>query len=183
MWVFGSSIVKHAFTQARASAEGTDLGLENVSIWWQGYSGLNLARGLRKLKTLLKVEGPPEILIIHLGGNDIGHSGLKLIKDAIVRLFNFITHKMPYTRIVWSQILPRAQCKELEKGRKRVNTVAVKLAKSRGGFYLGHPKITMDPKLISQDGVHLTSEGNIQFFRDMKKGIPFFARGLQPWFD
>ena len=38
IWIVGSSIVKHAFTHARKSLEGVNLGLGqcHAKVWWQG---------------------------------------------------------------------------------------------------------------------------------------------------
>ena len=74
MWIAGSSIVKHAFARARNSFEGSqlDLNRQAASLWWQGRKSLRwcLVSGL--IRTLLRHEEPPGLLVLHVGGNDLG---------------------------------------------------------------------------------------------------------------
>uniref|UniRef100_K1PXS7 Uncharacterized protein n=1 Tax=Magallana gigas TaxID=29159 RepID=K1PXS7_MAGGI len=73
IWIVGSSIIKNAFCHAKESCRGTDLQLDRhkASIFWQGKGGMRWAELYSKIKTLLKVEDPPQILVIHCGGNNI----------------------------------------------------------------------------------------------------------------
>uniref|UniRef100_A0A8W8MEQ9 Uncharacterized protein n=1 Tax=Magallana gigas TaxID=29159 RepID=A0A8W8MEQ9_MAGGI len=56
VWLVGSSILKHAQLEAFLRPGGLHLNLKrlNISLWWQGYSGLKLSQLEQKLKTLAK---------------------------------------------------------------------------------------------------------------------------------
>uniref|UniRef100_A0A8W8NS92 Tyr recombinase domain-containing protein n=1 Tax=Magallana gigas TaxID=29159 RepID=A0A8W8NS92_MAGGI len=73
IWVLGSSIVKHAFCYARKSQYGANLELDrhNATIFWQGKGGMRVEEICSKVKTLLKVQNAPHMLVIHCGGNNI----------------------------------------------------------------------------------------------------------------
>ena len=51
IWMLGSSIIKHAQVESVLRPGGSNLNLEriNVSLWWQGYRGLQLIRVIQKL--------------------------------------------------------------------------------------------------------------------------------------
>jgi hypothetical protein len=76
VWCVGSLIVKRAFLAAR-QAEGLNLGIQNTTVWWQGYSGLSILSVKSKLETLSKVSVDPNFIILHCGGNELGAVELK----------------------------------------------------------------------------------------------------------
>lgn len=67
VWLVGSSILKHAQLEAFLRPGGLHLNLKrlNISLWWQGYSGLKLSQVEQKLKTLAKVGPAPNVILIH----------------------------------------------------------------------------------------------------------------------
>ena len=90
MWIVGSSIVKHAFARARNSFEGSqlDLNRQAASLWWQGRKSLRwcLVSGL--IRTLLRHEEPPDLLVLHVGGNDLGQVPLGAIRLNILLILD-----------------------------------------------------------------------------------------------
>lgn len=183
MWIFGSSLVKHVFPYARSYPGGSCLGLE-AYLWWQGYSGMTLVRSRRKLATLLKVEAPADFILLHVGGNDLGRTPLKILISTLCNLLIFIRQAMPSARIIWSEILPRewGQNRGLASARKRFNTFAVKKVKQHGGFYLRHRNLPFNNTNYAEDGVHLTDVGNALFLDNIRVGFYHFLLGHQPWF-
>jgi lysophospholipase L1-like esterase len=181
----GSSIVKRAFPAARDYPGGSNLGL-TARIWWQGYSGLSLRRTKDKLTTLLKLESPPDIIVLHIGGNDLGNAPVKSLSTTVDLLYHFIDECMPGTKIVWSEVLPRAwgqENKGLFSARRRLNCLASKFVKQRGGFYLPHVNLRhVDNKYFLPDGIHLNDQGTGIFLGNIAYGMKHFLKGIQPWF-
>jgi len=104
--MFGSSIRRRAFLLARSKQAGSSLGLD-VELWWQGYGGMTIKKSRRRIETLLQVEHLPNYLFLHIGGNDLGNTDLKSIKQNLDCLFLWLLQTMPGVIIVWSEILPR----------------------------------------------------------------------------
>jgi len=61
---------------------------DNADLWWQGYRGMRLSDIIPKVNLMVKVnKTKPDILIVHIGGNDIGR---RPILD-LMREYNFKT--------------------------------------------------------------------------------------------
>lgn len=149
VWVVGSSIVKNAFIMARKRPGGSNLGLPNISIWWQGYGGLGLYELEHKLKLLKKVSGSvdPDFLVIHCGANDIGRIKLHLLLEKVNNLASVIKTLFPKSVLVWSQLLLRTcwryskNSAAMNKACRRLNSHAAKLFVSNNDLYLRHANI------------------------------------------
>lgn len=98
---------------------------------------------LPKIKCLLKVEDPPNFLVLHCGGNNIpGDKGEKYV-DLRLKINNILVSLaklLPDTVLVWSQILPRQHWRggvdqeAMDMVRKRLNSfVATALIRKGGG--------------------------------------------------
>lgn len=180
----GSSIIKQAFTYARQSTDlsiGLDLISYGASVWWQGHNGMRCHHILKKLQLLLSPEDPPHILVLHVGGNDIGRISSVEFRHIILRLLLAVRTLIPQVMIVWSQILPRMAwrgevChKAVNKIRVRINSkVAAEVLKINGA-YLRYPEfVKSNSSLFSADGVHLSDEGNNLFLDSLTRGLQYF---------
>ena len=71
--MFGSSIIKRAFVASFLRPGGSDLNLDrlNITLWWQGYGGLEIVNAIQKLQVLKQVGPLPSAIFIHCGGNDL----------------------------------------------------------------------------------------------------------------
>lgn len=107
MWVVGSSIIRHAFCYARS--HDANLGIPNSAFWWQGYGGLSLKALVRKVTFLKHIneDGLPHVMIIHIGGNDIGQYPTKVLMAIFAKVIRALKDLFPSTTLAVSQITPR----------------------------------------------------------------------------
>ncbi|KAJ8303595.1 hypothetical protein KUTeg_019991 [Tegillarca granosa] len=190
IWCVGSSIIKRAFMVARQRPGGSNLTLDGngISLWWQGYSGLKLTDIQKKIRLISTyADNTPTYILLHCGGNDIGCTPLKQLFAVVKTLLNFLQQTFPYTRIIWSQILPRASwrysndCVAMDKARIRLNSYAAKSVLNSGGAYLKHPDIKLYAiQLYSPDLVHLSDIGNNIFLNSIQSGLQEIINGNVP---
>ncbi|KAJ8319735.1 hypothetical protein KUTeg_002713 [Tegillarca granosa] len=190
IWCVGSSIIKRAFMVARQRPGGSNLTLDGngISLWWQGYSGLKLTDIQKKIRLIsIYADNTPTYILLHCGGNDIGCTPLKQLFAVVKTLLNFLQQTFPYTRIIWSQILPRAswrysnECVAMDKARIRLNSYAAKFVLNSGGAYLKHPDIKLYAiQLYSPDLVHLSDIGNNIFLNSIQSGLQEIINGNVP---
>ncbi|XP_052102937.1 uncharacterized protein LOC127736433 [Mytilus californianus] len=102
VWLVGSSIIKHAFVHARRSVDGVNLGLERIktTIWWQGKSGMRICEIIPKVKHLLTFEEPPQVLVFHCGGNDIGQKVSCVLGHDILKVIDCLRVLLPQSKFV-----------------------------------------------------------------------------------
>ena len=118
------------------------------------------------LSRLLQVWPPPSILVLHLGGNDLGNLRtvdlLGFIKRDLAR-FHAIS---PNTVIIFSEIVPRLAWlssdmrRVMERMRKRVNRAMEKFMPTIGGLCYRHIDLEGGvPGFSRSDGVHFSEIG------------------------
>lgn len=183
VWIVGSSIVKHAFVQARGRPGGIHLGLQRVgvSVWWQFKGGM-IWRELNKvINTMMYYESAPSYIILHLGGNDIGKTKVGVLRNEMKNTVLNINNQMPHTGIIWSQILPRIQWRHSSNNqamndcRSRINNALAAQIMGLGGCYLKYPDILPNFTFIQEkDGVHLTELGNDIFLNTVQGALELF---------
>ncbi|XP_054850226.1 uncharacterized protein LOC129339666 [Eublepharis macularius] len=176
--ICGHSMVFWAAHQARRTPIGSQLGLSAVAtVEWLGRRGLRWP-ALLPLLFRGRKGPPPHILVLHLGGNDLGLvQGKALSLQATVDLRE-ISRRWPGVLIFWSEMLQRRVWREasdpraIEGARRKANRAMKKPLGEGLGIYLPHPRIKAEfAHLYRDDGVHLSPEGNEIFLDDLRQGL------------
>ncbi|KAJ7320497.1 hypothetical protein JRQ81_020008, partial [Phrynocephalus forsythii] len=121
---------------------------------------------------------PPDVMLVHLGGNDItSQMGKSLAQDIVWDLERWKV-AFPETILVWSTIVPRQQWRAccdpqiINRSRRGVNRDVCKAMVQRLGIVVGHPRIcAARAELYRGDGVHLSDQGMELFLSDLKRGL------------
>lgn len=120
----------------------------------------------------------PDILIIHLGGNDVGKSSTLDLIFLIKHDLQHIHLIFPGTRIIFSEIIPRlvwlsfSENRSLEKIRRRVNHSIAKFMPTLSGLSYRHTELEGGfSGLYRQDGIHLSDIGLDIFNMDFQNMI------------
>ena len=94
---------------AASSPWGNDLGLgAHAYITWKGLRGMQWIQFSRMTAF---DQTPPDILVIHLGGNDLPRSSGKAVILDILRDLGRLNDRYPAMRIVWSTIILQLGCR------------------------------------------------------------------------
>lgn len=128
---------------------------------------------------------PPDILLVHLGGNDLGLVQGRALVLQVVEDLQVIKAKWPGTWVIWSAIVPRLSWRNaleprvMNKARKNANREIKRALLGGLGQYLPHPELRLErPDLYRSDGVHLADEGLDIFIQDLQQGLRH-SLGLQ----
>ncbi|XP_061489540.1 uncharacterized protein LOC133387851 isoform X2 [Rhineura floridana] len=175
----GHSMVFWAGRRAAKSRFGTQLGLSQcAAVRWLGRRGMRWDGLLPALFQPAVELVVPQVLVIHLGGNDLGLlKGKALIEQACGDL-RAIARRWPGVHLVWSDILPRRKwnCtgdpRGMDRARKKVNRQIQRALCDLGGSVIHHPEVGHDRlELFRPDGIHLTDMGNDIFLGDLQRGL------------
>lgn len=128
----------------RSYSVNLSLLLECFTLYWRGIRGLQWFQLYFHLSRMYQVWPPPSILVIHLGGNDLGNIRTLDLLFGIKQNLHRFKLRSPYTVIVFSEILPRLswfsslQQKVMQKMRKRINRAMAKYMPLIGGLSYRH---------------------------------------------
>lgn len=167
MWICGDTVVHSAGCYAKRSAGGTQLGLgEWLHITWLGQQEMRWERLIPVLCKESGVHGPPDILVIHLGENDLCERKSLEIRRAARRDLEWCKQQFPDTRIIWSELLERREWqgarnpRKVDVARRKFNSSIRTFVIMQGDRVIRHPGITwQQPELYEPDGVHLSDAG------------------------
>ncbi|TRY95395.1 hypothetical protein DNTS_010962 [Danionella cerebrum] len=167
VWIIGHSLVFWAEKRAKSPEFGMQLGMhaDSVRIWWKGTQGM---RWSQLLSILLQLKGnwpKPDVLIIHLGGNDISTIPMEVFVKTVAKDMTSLKSIFPECLLVFSAILSRQSwvcdrdSKSMDIIRGAVNELVCKIMLDIGGNVLNHDNIQNDLSLYRPDGVHLSGNG------------------------
>ena len=182
--VLGDSMVR------RVSARKVQLaGGGNTVYCGEGGAGIGRLRDM-VLRHLSRRRNPTT-LIIHLGTNDIFFNSLSAIRYRIEENVRCVRKLLPQTRLIWSDILPRAfYLKESQQSKgagKRctinLNEYAHKLCTRIPNMrYIKHRNFSQsDRTLFYWDSVHLSDKGHQRLLDNWSNGLVFLNANPNAW--
>ncbi|OCT88145.1 hypothetical protein XELAEV_18016778mg [Xenopus laevis] len=155
---------------------------DQVKIHWLGIRGAVWNDLWQLFSLMLHKWGTPDIVIIHLGGNDIGKTKIwdltrQMKKDLAVLHFN-----LPQAIIIWSEMVSRLpwlqqpNLKALERCKKKLNFRICKFMKSLNLLTYRHEELELGGDgLRRRDGIHLSDIGNDIFNVGLQNAIEKFS--------
>ncbi|KAM6922319.1 uncharacterized protein PEZ65_010742 isoform 1-T1 [Lycodopsis pacificus] len=169
VWICGHSLVYWAESRAKSPEVGMQLGMNpsKVTIWWKGTQGMTWSQLLPQLHQL-KVTWPnPDVLIMHLGGNDLSTDSPTDLLASVKKDLTSMRSIFPQCVLVWSNVLPRRVWRhstdnhEVDLVRTTVNRRIQNIVSELGGTSLTHDNIRCGTNtgLYRADGVHLSPKG------------------------
>ncbi|XP_030012040.1 serine/arginine repetitive matrix protein 1 isoform X2 [Sphaeramia orbicularis] len=169
VWICGHSLVYWAESRSKSAEVGVHLDLDprKMALWWKGVQGMTWPQLLPQLHQL-KVTWPnPDILIMHLGGNDLSTDSPTDLLASVRRDLTSMRTIFPRCMLVWSYILPRRVWRhspdsyEVDLVRTTVNRRIHSIVSELGGASLTHDNIRCGTNtgLYRADGIHLSPKG------------------------
>ncbi|XP_053329999.1 uncharacterized protein LOC128503829 [Spea bombifrons] len=168
VWLVGHSFIFWARRRAAVRPNGEQLGFSPlaVEVRWFGKRGMLWVHLLPELVRLSRLLGPPSVLVIHLGGNDLGVVPVRSLGDTVLRDLARLMVLFPDVRLVWSEVVSRnfwrvaTNQRALERSRVKFNRWISKFVASVNGVTVRHRVFERDAaNLFRSDGVHLNDIG------------------------
>uniref|UniRef100_A0A8C1YND6 Si:dkeyp-121d4.3 n=1 Tax=Cyprinus carpio TaxID=7962 RepID=A0A8C1YND6_CYPCA len=167
VWICGHSLVFWAEKRATSPEYGVQLGMhpDSVRIWWKGIQGMTWQQLIPLLLQHKDNWPKPDVLIIHLGGNDISTTAPETFIETVKKDISSLKSIFPKCRLVWSSILSRQSwrgtedSKEMDIIRIAVNDSIYKIMKELGGYAIKHHNIKPSSGVYRTDGIHLSGKG------------------------
>ncbi|XP_069082245.1 uncharacterized protein [Pleurodeles waltl] len=175
-WMVGHSFIHWVVKYVEWQICGRSLGLLSCYhkvVWW-GKSGMRWGNLLPFLTSMMPNWGCPDMLILHLGENDLVKlSGLTLLQH-MQRDLELICQKMHGTCVVWTEFVPRRKWRgavkhgAIERAQRKLNRAMRVFCWAHGIKVLKHEDITEgDAGLYRANGVHLSELGNAYYLMEM----------------
>lgn len=167
VWICGHSLVFWAEKRATSPEFGVQLGMHPncVRVYWKGMQGMTWQQ-LVPLLLQLKDNWPkPDVLIIHLGGNDITTTAPEAFISTVKKDMTSLKSIFPQCLLVWSSILSRQSwrgtedSKEMDIIRMAINDSIQEMMPGLSGTALSHSNIQPYLGHYRPDGVHLSGKG------------------------
>lgn len=169
IWICGHSLIYWAEMRAKSPEVGMQLGMDpsSVVVWWKGTQGMTWPQLLPQLLQL-KIKWPnPDVVIMHLGGNDLGTDSPTDLLASVKKDLTSMRSIFPQCLLVWSDILPRRVWRhsedslEVDLVRATINRRVHSIIAELGGTALTHDNLRCgtDTGLYRPDGVHLSGKG------------------------
>lgn len=145
-----------------------NLGLDElkVDIKWCGIRGARWESLVPELNNKTQELPSPEVLIVHLGSNDITSIDTDELIKNMKNGFQKIDEMFPEASIMFSELVSRRKWRgipvqEGERRRRLVNQTMSEYVWNHGGFVISNSNITNDMlELYREDGVHLSALGD-----------------------
>lgn len=109
VWIIGHSFIYWARKRAAHRCYSANLSLqpEQFKLFWKGIRGLQWHQLYFHLSRLYQVWPPPSILLVHLGGNDLGNVSTLDLLAMIKRDLHRFHMSSERTTIVFSEVISR----------------------------------------------------------------------------
>lgn len=144
--IIGHSILFWALRWAKPSGPGSWLGLgARAVLFWRVKRGMLWGQFLPTFLQFIKEHLPPQILLLHLGENDLAQRKFISLRVQIRQDLSQVKQLCPGIRIVWSYFLPRRVWKgansicNIDGTRKRVNSYVAHFVRAGRGKVVSHP--------------------------------------------
>ncbi|XP_053138945.1 RNA-binding protein 12-like isoform X1 [Hemicordylus capensis] len=180
--VCGHSLVFWAFRWASTSQWGTQLGFgRRASIYWLGMRGMLWGQLLPTVRNHLDSFPAPQVVILHLGENDLGRrTGLSIIRQAASD-FKVLRSWIPGVYILWVNWLQRRVWRGVssglgvEKARRKASAALGHMVRAAGGKVVLQPGIAARlPQLYRPDRVHLSEVWCDLYLSNIRRGLAEF---------
>ncbi len=183
-WIIGDSIVTGAgYRQYQLPGCG--------QTWWHGKSGGKLGDVINMIHEDMYHNPYPTNLIIHMGTNDIFKKSTAEIRKELEEVLLTIRELLPFTTIIWSDILPRlSYSEEKNEGAGKNSTININKRAHKvcrqmlhgNTHVIKHSQVfnpryrNVDGPVFRYDSTHLSPKGYDLFRKTVQNAMAYFSQ-------
>ncbi|XP_008105807.1 tumor susceptibility gene 101 protein isoform X1 [Anolis carolinensis] len=180
VWICGHSYVFWAEKRSLERSFAPKLGvrLQDAKLHWLGKSGMTWDQLIPTLLHSRRRLTDPDVLVIHLGGNDLGTDRNMDIINQMKKDLGHLKQIFKNSILVWSNIVPRKVWNQeihhevMEKSRRQVNQAIGHFIERIGGIVIRHDTLVPgSPGLFHLNGVLLSESGTDIFILDLLNAL------------
>ncbi|XP_078520530.1 uncharacterized protein LOC144785572 [Lissotriton helveticus] len=184
VWIVGHSFVKWARVQAARSYFGDLLGINDrmFNVLWKGKGGMLWRELIPCLNNNMVGGVCPDILVIHLGENDLCATKGVVLLRAMKRDLGLIKERWAGCHVFWTELIPRriwrgaVNPRAVDRARKKVNSEVSRCCRGLGFSRISHRDIKFESvEFFRDDGVHLSRVGMELYLLEIREVL---ARAL-----
>ncbi|KAM4020116.1 uncharacterized protein ACNLHF_000667 isoform 3-T3 [Anomaloglossus baeobatrachus] len=187
VWIMGHSFVFWGALRAAVRPNGKQLGLPSslARVTWIGKRGMQWHQLLKEIQYHVEFYRPPDVLLIHLGGNDLAiRTSRHLVRNIKLDMLN-LWRSYPETVVVWSDIVARQMWRtarsvaRINNTRIKVNKKITKFVLENGGVAIRHQMLeNTKEQFWRDDKVHLNDIGLDIWMLGIQEGV---ERAIKLW--
>ncbi|XP_078542054.1 uncharacterized protein LOC144827725 [Lissotriton helveticus] len=178
IWIVGHSFIKRAQLQARLRYFGSMLGFNErlFNIVWKGKGGMLWKDLIPALDSWLVGGVCPDVLVLHLGENDLGLVKGVVLLRAMKKDLSLLHQHWSGCHVLWTELVPRRvwrnalKPKAIDKSRRKVNLEVSRFCSDLGFGRIVHSDICYDAvEFFKSDGVHLSGIGMDLYLLELRE--------------
>lgn len=135
-------------------------------------------RLLPEIQFHVALDRPPDVLVVHAGGNDMGlRSSREIVRDIKVDFLR-LWSMFPGLVLVWSDMIARKDWRQarsvekINKARVKLNKEVGRFVRRNGGLVARHLDLEGENgEFLQGDRVHLNDVGNELWFLSLREAI------------
>ncbi|XP_031758505.1 collagen alpha-1(I) chain-like isoform X2 [Xenopus tropicalis] len=179
VWLMGHSFIHWAERRASVRHANRQLGfpVSQVKLHWVSRRGLRWDEIVPRAVQKAKESGPPSVILIHAGGNDLGLCPMKALISTIRTDCFRLRSLFEGLIIIWSDIIPRTHWRGA-RSHRAINRVRIKVNKAvasnvqkNGGLVVRHRELENNMAFFRTDGIHLNEVGLDLFNFNLQEAI------------
>ncbi|KAM4709190.1 uncharacterized protein O3C94_019165 [Discoglossus pictus] len=193
MLIIGHSYIYWACRFASATVNGLQLGVpqDQLEVRWLGFKGMLWSQVGEQVVNYATRYGPPALLLIHAGGNDLGLTPIRRLIRNMQRDIRHWLYLYPSTFLIWSEMIKRRFWKDeknpgrIDNARVKVNKLIASLMRKLGFISLRHHKFDGADAdcLFTAGGMNLNDDGlkllMLTFEEGLQKAMALMGAGPQ----
>ncbi|XP_078539685.1 uncharacterized protein LOC144824466 [Lissotriton helveticus] len=178
IWIVGHSFIRRAEDQAIRSYFGSTLGFNSrlFNVVWKGKGGMIWRELIPALNSWLVGGICPDVLLLHLGENDLcGVKGVVLLR-AMKKDLSLIRQQWAGCHVLWTELVPRRtwrgaiKPRAVDKARRKLNLEVSRFCRDLGFGRVSHKDIRYDNvEFFRGDGVHLSRIGMDLYLLELRE--------------